>query len=259
MKIPLKTEREVEIMTLGGEKLGRILGQVLAEIKPGVKLSDLDRLAEKLIKKENGKPSFKMVPNYFWTTCININEGVVHGVPGPYQIKDGDVVSVDVGMFYDGFHTDMARTMIVKSEKPKGVKNDQKEKFLKAGQESLKEAIFAARSGNRVGHISQAIEGGIKKKGFFPVKNLTGHGVGCKLHEPPSIHCFLNTEIEATPILKTGMVLAIEVIYTQRETGLLVQDDGWTVKTRVGDLGGVFENTVLVAPEGAKVLTILPN
>lgn len=250
--IPIKTEEEIERMKQGGRRLARVMDQVLRQVKPGVKLSELDQSAEALIKKLGGKPSFKMVPGYNWATCINVNEGVVHGIPGQYQVKEGDVVSVDIGIFFQGLDTDMARTIKVQSAKCK-VQND---RFLDAGKQALKKAVKAAKSGNRVGHISQAIQKEIEKAGFTPVQALTGHGVGKKLHEPPQIPCFLLGGIEETPCLKPGMVLAIEVIYTQGRPGVALDKNGWTIETRDGSLAGLFEDTVAVTRKGAALITV---
>jgi methionyl aminopeptidase len=229
------------------------MNEVLGQIKAGVKLTVLDKLAESLIEKSGGKPSFKMVSGYHWATCINVNQGVVHGIPTEYKLKTGDLVSVDMGFFYQGFHTDMARTLCVPRQdaKPK----TQSDKFLEVGKKALRQATKAARVGNRVGHISQMIEKEVKKAGYSPVRNLTGHGLGRQLHEEPQIPCFLAGEVKDAPELKSGMVVAIEVIYTQGEPEVVLADDNWTVKTQDGSLAGLFENTVAVLEEGPVVLT----
>lgn len=246
--ISVKTTEEIELMREGGRKLAWVLDQVLRAVKPGASLKELDQLAESLIEKKGGKPSFKMVKGYNWATCININQGVVHGVPGNYRLRNGDLVSVDIGMFCQGLHTDMARTVPVQTKK---------DIFLKTGEKALKKAIKATKPGNRVGHISKAIGKEIKKAGFSPVKALTGHGVGKKLHEDPQIPCFLKGKIERTPELAPGMTLAIEVIYTQGKPDVVLADDGWTVKTADGKLAGLFEDTVVITAKGGKVLTKL--
>lgn len=247
--IPIKSAREIEIMREGGRRLAQVLEQVLQAVKPGVSLKELDQLAESLIEKKRGKPSFKMVKGYDWATCININQGVVHGIPSEYRLKDGDVVSLDLGMFYRGLHTDAARTVKV------GKKKGEVGKFLEAGENALKKAIKAAKPGNRVGHISLTIERAIKKTGFTPIEALTGHGIGKKLHESPPIPCFFKGKIEETSQLKPGMTLAIEVIYTQGKPEVVLKDDGWTVETADGQLAGLFEETVVVTKKKPLVLT----
>lgn len=245
--IPLKTPREIELMKQGGRTLSSVMDQVLAKVAPGVVLSDLDKLAEALLVKAGGEPAFKRVPHYDWMTCLNVNEGVVHGVPNNYCLKKGDLLSLDMGNFYKGFHTDMARSVWVGKEKRPG--------FLGPGQKALKEAISLAKAGNHVGHLSQAIEKTLKKPGFFPVRDLTGHGVGRELHEDPAIPGFLGKEIKETPVLKVGMCLAIEVIYTPRPVKLSLGEDGWTTETKDGSLAALFENTVAITKSGPLVLT----
>lgn len=247
--IPLKSAEEIEIMREGGKRLAWVFEQI--KIKPGMRLREIDRFAEELIEKREGRPSFKMVEGYHWATCLNVNQGVVHGLPTDYRLKEGDILSVDIGMFYKGWHTDAARTIRIKNEEL-GMKN---ESFLEAGKEALEKAIQAAQPGNRVGHISQAIERTIKEKGYLPIKALTGHGVGKKLHEPPQIPCYLKGKIEETDELKPGMVLAIEVIYAQGKPDVVLKDDGWTIETADRKPAALFEDTVVVTKEGPLILT----
>ncbi len=248
----LKSQDQIRAMREGGRKLACVLQQVLQEAKLGVALWQLDSLAEELIKKQGGEPSFKTVRGYHWTTCININEGVVHGIPGKYQLKENDLVSLDIGILYQGLHTDMSRTVRVKEQENRRVKEDE---FLQAGERALKKAISAAKAGNRVGHISQAIEKEIRKAGFSPIEVLTGHGVGKKLHEDPLIPCLLMEEIERTPLLENGMTLAIEVIYAQGNPEVVLADDGWTIETADGKLSGLFEDTIAISQGQTLVLT----
>ena len=256
MGIPIKTAEEIEIMKKGGRRLAWVMREVLRRIEPGVRLRELEQLAGALIKKQRGRASFKMVDGYHWSTCLNVNQGVVHGVPGDYHLKKGDLVSLDMGMFYQGLHTDMARTLQVGNLKSE--RRNSKDKFLEAGKRALEAAIEAAKPGNRVGHISAAIEKEIKKAGFSPIEALTGHGVGKKLHEEPPIPCFLKGKIKETPELRPGMTLAIEIIYAQGDPEVILKDDGWTVETADGQLAGLFEETVAVTKEKPLVLTWCP-
>lgn len=244
--ISLKSAKEIEIMREGGRRLAWIFKRL--KIKQGMSLKEIDSLAERLIEKQGGKPSFKMVEGYHWASCLNINQGVVHGVPSDYRLKKGDLLSVDLGFFYQRFHTDMARTIKVG-------KKSQEEKFLKAGKKALAKAIKAAQPGNRVGHISQAIEKEIKKHGFQPIRALVGHGVGKKLHESPAIPCYLKGKITETEELEPGVTLAIEVIYTQGQPKVVVNDDGWTVETADNKLAALFEDTVAITKKEPLVLT----
>lgn len=260
MKIPLKTPQEIKIMQAGGQRLAKVLKLVLQSVQPGESLIKLDKLAEDLIKKEGGQPSFKRVKNYHWATCLNINEGVVHGIPDNYQIKDGDILSVDVGIFYKGFHTDMAWTVEVRSRKYE-VESTKcevgRQKFLKVGEKALEKAIEAVKPWNRVGHISLAIEKVIKNAGYNPIKSLTGHGVGRKLHEQPVIPCFLQGTIGETVKLSPGMVLAIEVIYSQGSPEMVLKEDGWGISTVDGKLAALFEKTIAITKKGVSILTPL--
>lgn len=251
--IPIKSEEELAIMAEGGRRLVWVFEKVFREIKPGVRLSFLEDLANQLIASQGGQPSFKMVKGYHWATCICVNQGVVHGIPGEYQIKKADLVSLDMGMYYGGFHTDMARTLRVRMQN--GKCKMQNDKFLEAGKRALKKAIEVAKPGNRLGHISRAIEQEIRKAGFRPVEALTGHGIGKELHEEPLIPGLVKDEIEKTPILKPGMTLAIEVIYAQGQPDLVIKEDGWTIETEDQKLAGLFEDTIVITKTGPQVLT----
>ncbi len=234
-------------MKNNGQKLKQVMDEALTRVKPGVTLQEIEEVAIKKIEELGGEPSFKMVPNYHWATCINLNEGIVHGIPDDTPIKKGDLVSVDAGFYSQDFHSDMARTIEVETKK--------RTKFLQAGKRALEKAIRQARPGKRVGDISLAIEQAIKKAGYNPVKRLTGHGVGRQLHQEPMIPCFLKEEVRKTPLLKKGMVLAIEVIYTQGEPALFVADDGWTIRTQDGKIAALFEETVALGANGPLILT----
>ncbi len=237
-----------------GKRLSRIFAKTLAEIKPGRKLREIDSLADKFISKSGGKASFKGVGDYQWATCINLNEGVVHGIPDNKIIKRGDVVSLDMGFEYQGCHADMAYTLQIQN--PKSLPTDlEVDRFLEAGKKALDEAIRAVRAGNRVGHISKAIQEIIEEAGYSCVRELTGHGIGGNLHQPPWIPCRLTERIEKTPLLKEGVGLAIEVIYTLGKADLEKMADGWTIKTRDGKISALFEKTVLVTKKGVRVVT----
>lgn len=256
--IPIYSEREIKIMREGGEKLTKVLNAALRAAKPGVTLRQLDEVAEEKIEELDGQPSFKMVSGYHWATCLNLNDGVVHGIPDDTPISKGDLLSVDAGFYSQGFHSDMAETIEVgrkKGEKRRKGSEEERGKFLKTGKLALKKAIEQVKPGNRVGHLSRAIEEIIKGAGYHPVQALTGHGVGHQLHQEPAIPCFLEREIEATPALKRGMVLAIEVIYTQGSPEIFMASDGWTIRTQDGKIAGLFEKTVAVGANGPLVLT----
>lgn len=248
--ITLKTEKEISIMKEGGKRLAWILKEIIKKVKPGVTTAFLDKQADLLIKKTDSRPSFKMVEGYKWATCLCPNDVVVHGVPGNYVLKEGDILGIDVGVFHKNFHTDCATTVLV------GKGDELLRKFLETGRLALARSIEQAKIGNRIGHISQAIEKTLKNENFTPVKTLVGHGVGKKLHESPQIPCFVKQPIEKTTKIVKGITLAIEVIYNQGSDGIyLDNDDGWTIRTIDGKLSGLFEHTIAVTDSGPIVLT----
>lgn len=251
--IPLKTEDEIEKMKKGGQILAEVMEEIKKNVWPGVSTLDLDRLADKLISQK-GEPSFKKVPGYKWATCMCVNETVVHGIPGQYRLKEGDLLGIDIGLFYRGFHNDMAQTVIVGEQKEKN-----KLDFLKTGQKALEKAIDQALIGKHIGHLSMMIQETVENEGYSSVRALTGHGVGKNLHEEPSIPCFLEGKIEKTPKLEEGMTLAVEVIYNQGRPQVVYRnDDGWTIQTEDGKLSGLFENTIAITAKGPIVLTQTP-
>ncbi len=250
--IHIKTDKEIEIMQHGGHILHDVLFEVLAAVKPGVTELAIDQLAEKLIRARGGEPGFKKVKGYNHTICISTNDVVVHGIPGGYVFKEGDVVGVDCGVFYKGFHTDMSETIQVDG----GDKRDEVDMFLKTGKKALTEAIKVAKVGNRIGHISQTIQNIVEKEGGFSiVRSLIGHGVGRTLHEEPEVPGYLVKDIQKTPSLKEGMTIAIEVIYNKGAADIVLDRDGWTIRTKDGSLGGLFERTVAVKSRGPLILT----
>ncbi|MAG59562.1 type I methionyl aminopeptidase [Candidatus Woesebacteria bacterium] len=248
--INIKTDKEIEKMREGGKKLAIIREKLRSKVVAGSTGKKLDALAEKLIKDAGGRPSFKKVKNYHWTTCININDGVVHGVPNSRVFVAGDVVSVDMGIFYEGFHTDTSFTVLV------GKKNNRIQKFLKTGEKALEHAITQAKAGNHISDISKSIQKDLEKAGYTPVRSLTGHGIGRKLHEAPQIPCFWESGAGKGELIPKGAVLAIEVIYTIGSSDLVYSgDDNWTIGTEDGRIAGLFEETVAVTNKGPLVLT----
>jgi len=234
-----------------GQKLARAFAKTLNEVNIGISLAQVERKALQYIKAEGGKPGFRMVDNYDWATCININQGVVHGIPDNTEVRPGDIVSLDMGLYYRGWHSDMAYTKEIRSSKHE-IRNGE---FLAVGEKALEKAIDQARPGNRVGHISKAIEETIGQAGYRVIPRLTGHGVGRELHQDPMIPGVLTGKVERTPKIKVGMGLAIEVIYTKGQPGIKTTGDGWTIATRDGKISSLFEKTVLVTKNGAKIIT----
>jgi methionyl aminopeptidase len=247
--IPLKSDSEIQIMAEGGAKLARVKKALGEAVKEGVKASEIEELAVSLIKKEGAEASFKKVPGYNWATCVNVNAGLVHGIPGSDVIfKKNDIVSIDVGIYYKGFHTDTSISIGVEA-------SPEIRKFLNIGREALAKAIKAVKAGGYIYDISKAIEDTIETAGYTTIKALVGHGVGKELHEEPQIPCFLPGRREESPKIVSGMVLAIEVMYALDSDKVEVLDDGWTIAMRDGKISGLFEDTVAVTEKGQLVLT----
>lgn len=252
--IHIKTPSEQESMRKGGKILGSALMEVMNTVKVGVSEKEMDSLAEKLIRKQGGKPGFMEVPGYKHTVCAATNEVVVHGIPSTYIYKKGDVVCIDCGVYLDGLHTDMAETVLIPGDDE--IDNKKKQHFLDTGKKALKEAIAVIKPGNRIGHISQIIQDIVEGEGYSVVRNLVGHGVGRDLHEEPEVPGYLAFAVNKTPLLKPGMTIAVEVIYNMGKPEVeYANRDGWTIRSQDGSLSAVFERTVLVTENGSEVLT----
>ena len=247
--IPIKTPGEIKTMAEGGRRLGRIKKALEEKIGEEVRASDMEELAVDLIEKEDGKASFKMVPGYSYVTCVNVNEGLVHGIPTSNVVfKKGDLVSIDVGMFYKGFHTDTSFSVGV-------APGAEVQRFLEVGKKALEKAVDAARSGKHIYDISKAIEGTVMGAGYSPIRALVGHGVGRELHEEPQIPCFVPGKIEDSAEIKPGTVLDIEVMYALGVPDVVQMSDGWTIAMCDGKISGLFEETVAVLASGPQIIT----
>jgi methionyl aminopeptidase len=248
--ITRKNEQDLQIMRAGGRITAAALQKVSQQAGPGIPLLDLEKIAREEITRGGGTPAFERVKDYHFATCLNINEGIVHGIPTSRKLEEGDILSVDLGTFYQGFNTDASWTIYIGDrQKAPPAKLD----FLQAGEEALTAAIAKARAGNRVLDISAAIQQGVEKAGYTPVDTLVGHGVGKELHEDPQIPCLVMAG--PNPQLSAGMVLAIEVIYTEGDRDLEIAADGWTVETVDKSLSGLFEQTVAITENGPEILT----
>lgn len=259
--IDIKTSDQIKSMEKGGKILSDVLWEVMAAVKPGVTELELDALAEKRIRELGGEPGFMKVPGYRHTVCFCTNDVVVHGIPSAYRLQAGDVVCIDCGVFYEGFHTDMAETVIVDEngawQKAHPEEYEARKRFLAIGKKALEAGIAQAKVGNRIGHISQAIQDITEKEGGYAiVRSLIGHGVGRELHEEPEVPGFLDRAIEKTPLLKQGMTIAIEVIYNMGDKEVVYRgDDDWTIVSEDGSLSAVFERSVAVTEQGTILLT----
>jgi len=247
--ISIKTEEETNIMRACGEKLKKVTSILFSKIQTGISTFEINDEAIKLLQEEGVEPSFTKVPKYKWAVCVPINSQVVHTPPSKRILKKGDVLTVDIGAFYKGFHTDFAITIEV------GVKTDPVSRFLNAGKSALQKAIDISCEGNRIYDISNVIQNEIEKSGFAPIKELTGHGVGRKLHEDPFIPGIAHGKREKSPEILSGMTFAIEVIYAMKDPTIVYEDDGWSIETADKSLTACFEHTIIVTKSGPEVIT----
>lgn len=257
--IHIKTPEEVALMRHGGKILGSVMWDVMAAIKPGMTELAIDQLAERLIIERGGEPGFKRVDGYKHTICISTNDVVVHGIPGSYILQEGDVVGVDCGVYYKGFHTDMSETRRVSELKTQNskFKTDDVDTFLAVGKQALDEGINAAQLGNHVWDISKAIQDIVEKKnGYAIVRSLIGHGVGKELHEAPEVPGYIVGKRERSPLLREGMTIAVEVIYNKGRSGVVLDRDGWTIRSEDGSLSGLYERTIAITKDGPELLTL---
>jgi len=245
--VPLKSPQEIKIMREGGKILAQIIKEIKEKIKPGVSTQELDRLAESLIFKFGAKPAFKGYQGFPASLCVSINEEVVHGVPSARKIKEGDIVKLDLGIFYKGFYSDMAVTVGV------GSISFEARRLIRVTKKALKRAIKRMKPGKRLGDVSWAIQKYVEGQGFNVVRDLCGHGIGRRLHEDPEVLNF--GQPKKGLLLKKGMVFAIEPMVVIGNPGVKRKPDGICYQTADGSLAAHFEHTVAVDfPEG-RILT----
>lgn len=247
--VQLKSPREIEVMAAGGKIMAATHDLVRRSIRPGMSTADLDKLVENFIRSHEGAtPSFKGLYGFPASICASINEEIVHGIPSPRRVlKDGDIVSVDIGVHYGGLHTDSARTY------PVGAVDDETQRLLQVTEESLEAGIAQARPGNHVGDIGAAIEARVKLGGFVVVRDLVGHGVGQSMHEEPQVPNHGKPKRGAA--LKVGLTIAIEPMVNAGSAETRTLPDKWTVVTIDGSRSAHFEHTVAVTATGPLVLT----
>lgn len=246
-QIYLKTAAEIEAIRESGKILSQLHGALSSRIETGVKTIELDAFAENYILKNGAKPSFKGYRDFPATLCISVNNVVVHGIPNHYILKDGDIISIDCGVYYNGFHADSAFTYRV------GSISEEKQNLLKETYESLFRGIAKCKSGNRVGDISYEIQRYVEQFGYGVVRELVGHGVGKYLHEPPEVPNF--GKQGKGPKLENGMVIAIEPMVTMGKRTVKQDRDGWTIRTQDGLPSAHYEHTVAIVEGQPDVLT----
>jgi methionyl aminopeptidase len=246
--ILLKTKDEIEIMRRAGRIVAHTLDMVGENMRPGMTTAQLDSLIEDFLRSHGAIPAFKNYQGFPASACISIDDEVVHGIPGARVIKEGELVSVDVGSIVDGFYGDSARTFAV------GHVSSAKSRLMAVTLQSLQAGIDKARKGNRLGAISAAVQKVAEGGGYGVVRQLVGHGIGRKMHEEPQVPNF-GAEHDG-PILETGMVLAIEPMINMGTYEVKTLPDGWTVVTADGLPSAHFEHTVAITDDGPDTLTL---
>lgn len=245
--ITIKSNREIELLRIAGNIVHDTRMYLIPFIKEGITTKELDTLAEDFIRSKGATPSFKGLDGFPATICASINEEVVHGIPSDRKLKNGDIISIDIGACYKGYHGDSAWTFAVGDVSPK------KKELMLRTKESLFEGLKMIKPGNRIGDIGHAIEEYAKKYNLGVVRELVGHGVGTKVHEEPDVP---NYGKEHTgPILKEGMCLAIEPMLTLGRRDVCILDNDWTIVTEDNSPSAHYEHTVVVTKDGVEILT----
>ncbi len=248
--IVLKTGRELKIMKEACRISAGALQTAGKAVEPGVTTAEIDRLAEAYIRSQGGEPNFKNYEGYPATACISINNEVIHGIPSSKRkLRAGDIVSIDLGAKFDGYHGDNAATFAC------GDVSAEAKRLMDTTRESLYEGIRAACSGGRIGDIGHAVQSYVEARGYSVVRQFVGHGVGTHLHEAPEVPNF------GTPgrgvRLMPGMTIAVEPMVNAGGAGVAVQPDGWTVLTKDGSLSAHFEHTIVITADGPKIMTVI--
>ena len=242
-----KSPEEIEKMAAAGRVLARCLTMLAAKARPGVTTGELDEVAERYIRSQDGEPAFKGYRGFPGSICASPNSMVVHGIPGSYKLARGDILSLDVGVILDGWIADAAITV------PVGPVSPVASKLLASTKAALFEAVEECRPGNRLGDVSHAVQRRVEADGFSVIRSLVGHGIGRDMHEDPQIPNF--GEPGTGPALKEGMVLAVEPMVNAGAHPIRVADDSWSVYSQDGSLAAHFEHTVAIMADGPRILT----
>ncbi|MEW6725147.1 MAG: type I methionyl aminopeptidase [Bacillota bacterium] len=246
--IILKSAEELRLMRESGRHCARIMQAIVARVRPGCTTGELNRVAEEEIAKAGLTASFKGYGGFPESICTSVDDEVVHGIPGPRRLEAGQIVSIDLGIIYRGFHSDMAVTV------PVGEVEPEKRKLIEVTEESLCAGVAQATVGNRLSDISHAVQVHAERAGFSVVREYVGHGIGRQMHEGPQVPNF--GPPGSGPILQEGMTLAIEPMVNLGRYQVYTDLDGWTVRTKDGTASAHFEHTVAVTAEGPQILTL---
>jgi methionyl aminopeptidase len=248
--IEIKTPEQLKLMAEGGRTLAKLRQELMAAAKEGVTTLELEGLSERLIASYGATSNFKGQYDYPYTILTSVNEQVIHGKPNKRALRNGDLLSIDVGLLWKGWHLDTTGTLIVGGEE---AADEKVRRFYRAGYDILAEAIAQAKVGNKVGDISAAMQQGIESRGYSAVREYVGHGLGSELHMEPMVPCVGKPGTGA--LLQEGMTIAIEVMMNMGRADIRTLKDGWTVVTKDGNISGQFEHTVAITKHGPQVLT----
>jgi methionyl aminopeptidase len=246
--ISLKTDKDLVVLRKSGEILAKVMAVLKKAVKPGITTLEIDRLAEEMIRKENALPAFKGYKGFPATICASVNEEIVHGIPGERVIKNGDLLKIDIGVNYQGYFTDSAVTI------PVGTVATELHSLIDVTRTALSEGIKQLKSENHLSDISHSIQSHVERNGFSIVRQFVGHGVGFNLHEEPEIPNFGRPG--QGPLLKAGMVFAIEPMVNMGSWDCEIMDNGWTAVTKDRLPSAHFEHTVALTANGPEILTV---
>jgi methionyl aminopeptidase len=246
--VALKSAREIEIMRRSGKITARVLTQLMKAARPGVTTGELDAMADRGIRERGGVPTFQGYHGFTGAICTSVNDEVVHGIPGSRVLRDGDLLSIDIGTTLEGYVSDSAVTV------PIGTISTAARRLLDVTQECLMIGIERMQKGRHVGDIGAAVQAHAERHGYGVVRELVGHGVGREMHEEPQVPNY--GKAGSGMVLRPGLVLAVEPMITQGAPGVQILEDGWTVVTADGKLAAHFEHTIAVTEEGPKILTL---
>jgi len=253
--IIIKSQNEIDIMRKAGEITAIVLEKIKEAISPGITTGDLDRIAEEYIRSRGAVPSFKGYAGmpgamrFPASICASVNSEVVHGIPGTRRLEEGDIISIDVGVFFNGYHGDAARTY------PVGNISEKAKKLIKITEESFFEGMKFAVEGKRIVDISSAIQKYVEMHGFSVVRDYVGHGIGREMHEAPQVPNYRTRE--RGPRLQKGITLAVEPMVNEGSYKVKILDNKWTVVTADGSLSAHYENTIVITEGEPKILTII--
>jgi methionyl aminopeptidase len=250
MAIPLRKPQEIDKLRRAGAIVGQTLAYLESVVKPGMSLKEIDALGEEFLRKLGAEPSFKGLYGFPAAVCTSVNEVIIHGVPTDYKVQEGDILGLDIGTKLDGYYGDAAITM------PVGKISEADQRLIDCSKEALHEAIEAIRPGMRFKELSAILEESITSRGYVPLRNYCGHGIGTKPHDEPNILNYLEGKPKQGPKIKNGMVFCLEPMVCQQSGEPVILEDEWSVVSEDGLRGSHYEHQVAVVDGKAVILTL---